>query len=222
MVAPEVAGFAQSPVAGNEPGDRVTPHRSADCPDCLGGADGLRDFAVGGDVARGDLQEGFPDFDLERGPDEVEGGRAVGAFCPKSCVDPRTQAHRVFHIGGFGPAAGEVCHRRLAALVFREGEPADAFVGTHEECGAEGAFEPAPENREACTAFGEVAGAHRFPCEEHVVQAAGAGEADCVCCGQGCEFVAQEGLGMPHGQILLVAFGRHPNPLREHPLEMSR
>jgi hypothetical protein len=60
VIAAKPAGFAHRPVAGDQPGDRVAPHRRADGAHRPWVADGMRDLRIGGHVARGDASEAPP------------------------------------------------------------------------------------------------------------------------------------------------------------------
>ena len=121
-----------------------------------------------------------------------------------------------------GQRRAQVGHRRVAAGLGGEGEAAEAAVGAHRQRRAEGGVEPAPGDLQPLAAAGVLAGAHRLPAQEEIVQPPRAGEAAGV---RGVEHavpLGEQPLGVVEREILLVALGADADPLAEHPLEVRR
>ncbi len=168
---------------------------------------------------RGHPQQRLPDLDLERAAGEVQPRLAAPG---EGRRHPRRDPLGRLDVGRLRPARPQVVHRRSGPHLRREGEPAEAAVGAHRQRRAEGRVEPAEGDVEALAGAGELAGAHRLPAQEEVVEAAGAREPGGERRVEHRVPFGEQALGVVEGEILLVALGADPHPLAEHPLEVRR
>ena len=169
-------------------------------------------------MARWDRHQGLPDLDLERGADEVQFGLALAA---EDRGQEGGQGHTVLNIARLRPAGAHVGHCSGAAHVGGEGEPAKPARGRHCKGLAKRCLDPVPADRKTLATACIIAGRHRLPPQEQIMQAAGAGK---PCFKRGVEQgepVGQQAFGVVERQILLIAFRRHPGPLGKHPLKMG-
>lgn len=217
MIPPKPAAFAHGAMAWDEPADRVAPHRRAHRAHRLWGADAGCDVGICGDLARGDLHQGLPDFDLERGADQMQMRRRFGI---KGALDMGRDGGIVMDEIGLGPARNHIRKRGLAPDFMAKPKPTQPLRGGGGDHLAKRALaEPICDAQPR--AFLRIgARAHRFPCQKQIVQSPRPRQARFMRGGKCCVMCAQQLFCVAKCQILLKTFRGYPRPTGEHTLEM--
>lgn len=176
MIPRQRTGLPERAMARHHERDRVLPHRGAHRARGLWRLQPGRDVRVADRAAHRDLEQRFPDADLEIGADQDDAQGLVGA--PQGLVEDALGeaggARDVLDVGRAGPAALHVGERGGFLAGVGEGEAGEAARGGHDERHAEWAGVEAVAQGGAGAAGLPFAGRHRLVGDEQIVQPAGA------------------------------------------------
>src|SRR3989344_315529 len=220
MVVTEDAGGSDDAVAGDEEGDRVPADGGADGALRVRTLDAQRDGAVRREMACGDAQKRFPDFQLEGGALEVE----LDAVELLAAREDR-QGALLERIGFLRECRVRKLFVQILQhflLVVGERYMRDAFRCRGDEDAAERAVGKRIIDGEILAASLIFPRRHAFDRDEEIVQSARAGEARLVRGFQKrCAIFRKQLLCVSEAHVLQEFLRACPGPFRKEPLEME-